>query len=219
MGLGLLIGGVVAGLVVVGAIALYASRPRLDADDIVDDANTCAACGNTDLTHPAEGVYVCRCGFQGGPGLPDHIWRLEDERIAAMPEDERERLRAASEQDARLQLISARGSFEAAARAFAEGEAIVPMGSRGAAQKTAAYDQVRGHLPEAERALQDAIGAVERTRQIARGGGRMSAYYDRLGGSRETALTLTGMQATAALRAQLSEVRGVLEELERELAG
>ena len=209
----------VLGLVVVGVIVLagLALRPRKREPEIVDDANSCAACGNTELTHPAEGVYVCRCGFRGGPGLGAYAWKLETERIAAMSDADRAALLARVRADAKLQLGAARGDFDMASRAFRAGESIVPIGRGEALRKTELYDQVREYLPSAERHLTDAVASVEKVRHIERGGGRMNEGYDKLKGSRESALTLTGMQATAALRAQLEEVGGMLVGLEQEL--
>jgi hypothetical protein len=212
--------GLGAGVIAVFALVAWAaSQRRIRVEDLPpDDASTCAACGNTDLEHPAEGVYRCRCGFAGGPGMPDYQWKLRTERIAAMSEEERSELLASSREEARLKLTAARGDYEAAARSFAEGESILPLGTRGAARKTALYDEVRALLPPAQQYLMEAVGAIEVARHITRGGGRMNAWYDKLGGSRETAFTVTGVQATAALRAQLLEVGDVLTGLERELA-
>jgi Cdc6-like AAA superfamily ATPase len=119
--------------------------------------------------------------------------------------------------DAELQLGAARGDYEMAERAFRAGEQIVPIGRGEAMRKTELYEQVRELLPSAERHLTDAIASVEKVRHLERGGGRMNEWYERLKGSRETALTVTGMQATVALREQLREVGSVLAGLEREL--
>lgn len=83
-----MLGGVAGALVVVVGIAAFARRARVPSlDEVVEvDASTCAACGSKDVTHPAEGVYVCACGFRGGPGMGAYVWKLETERIAAMSE-------------------------------------------------------------------------------------------------------------------------------------
>ncbi|MBN8611139.1 MAG: hypothetical protein J0L92_11170 [Deltaproteobacteria bacterium] len=211
--------GVVVGVVVVVAIAAFALRSRVPSlDEVAEvDANTCAACGSKDVTHPAEGVYLCVCGFRGGPGMGAYAWKLETERVAAMSESDRAALLARERADAVLKVTAARGDYDMAERAFRAGEAITPLGRGEAMRKTELYDQVRELLPSAERHVTDAIASVEKVRHIERGGGRMNDWYDRLKGSRESALTVTGMQATAALRAQLKEVGTVLTALEREL--
>lgn len=209
--------GVIA-FVLLGGIAAFALRRRVPSfDDAAEtDASTCAACGNTELTHPAEGVYVCRCGFRGGPGLGAYAWKLETERIAAMSEADRAVLLARARADAQLKLDAARADYDAAERAFREGEQIA-VSRREAVHKGELFEHIRQLLPSVEGALIDAVASVEKVRHIEGGGGRMNDWYDRLKGSRETALTLTGIQATTALRTQLREVGSVLAALETEL--
>ncbi len=203
----------VAGVIVAG----IAANRTPNIDDLPDDGDVCVACGSTDVVHPAEGVYVCICGYEGGPGMAAYQWQLKTERIAAMPADKREALAASVAEDARLQLTAARGSYEHAKHCFVEGDSIVAIGKSQAARKTELFDQVRAALPQATQHLLEAIAHVETARHIRHGKGRMSDWYDKLSGSRESAFTVTGMQASAALRAELGEVEDVLRGLEAQL--
>ena len=197
-----------------GIVAVFLTRRTVRIEDLPpDDGSSCAACGNSDLEHPAEGVYRCRCGFEGGPELPEYEWQRRSDRISAMAEAERERMLMDAVESATLVLVAARSDYEAAHSAFTKAMAICPITPEKAQRKSELEEDASDLRLRAEKQLFEAVSALETARHILRGDGRMTSWYEKLNTLRDAAVMRRGTKAAAQLR----RARDVLVGLEREL--
>ncbi len=177
-----------------------------------DDPRQCAACGGTEVSPLAEGVYRCSCGFEGGPGLALFAWKLQTERIAEMSAEARDARLAVELAEARAKLGAARTDFDVATRSFREGAAIEPLDRQAQTRKRMFHDMVLQNPGSTERHLTEAIGSIELVRHIRSAGGRMSESYDALG-------ELDALRETGELDDYYAAVSDVLSTLERALDG
>ncbi|HHO51568.1 MAG TPA: hypothetical protein ENK18_12015 [Deltaproteobacteria bacterium] len=72
-------------------------RARPEAPDPVG----CVACGEAEVAWIADGVYVCGCGYEGGPGHADWLRAERRRRLAGLPQEQRSALAIAALREAR----------------------------------------------------------------------------------------------------------------------
>jgi hypothetical protein len=215
VGMGMVVGAVA---LVLNLVAWWQRRTSTFTVDDEDDGR-CVACGADGVVVVAPGVYVCGCGHEGGPGMAAYQWSLRAQALRDLPAEEQEQLVAQKARQARESLQIAQGALVDALRCFEEGAAILALGKRAAQRKVDLFDRVRALTPDVQQHLQAAIEPIGVVRQLRGDDAPMTEWYDRLGGSRETVLTVTAIQATAALKQELQELEEVLRGLTLQLDG